>query len=72
MDIGKSKRKKIKSVVNKLQTKLYNIRLNDSTLGIIIPHNKLLLLWHVSATIENVLDVVTPQDRDDKFGLSPR
>lgn len=69
MEIGKSKRKKIKSVVNKLQTKLYNIRLNDSELGI-IPHNK--LLWYVSTTIENVIDVVTPQDRDDKFGLSPR
>lgn len=69
MHIGKSKRKKIKSGFNKLRTKLNSIRLNDSKLGI-IPHNQ--ILWYVSATIENVLDVVTPQDRDDKFGLSPR
>lgn len=69
MDIGKSKRKKIKSVVNKLQTKLNTIRLNDSKLGI-IPHNKLLLLWYVSTTIENVIDVVTPQVQDGDRKIS--
>ena len=68
MDIGKSKRKKIKRGFNKLHTKLNSIRLNDSKLGI-IPHNQ--ILWYISTIIDNVIEVVTPQDRDDEFDYYP-